>query len=189
MGTLPSLQRRIAAMHVLWQRLVSDMSLEQVNHHERSGVLPIAFSLLHYVKGEDRATSQLLLSEPLLWDQEEWAERVGINIHDADSRGTPVEIAEQLRFSDLNAWREYQTTVFQRTDRAISELPEERLNEPLYGGQIPEPFAGAFITLVIEPGGPIRLVDALECFIYQHGIRHLGEIEHARALVGLGGMT
>ena len=31
--------------------------------------------------------------------------------------------------------------------------------------------------------------DALECWIYQHGLRHMGEIEHARALVGLGGMT
>jgi len=31
--------------------------------------------------------------------------------------------------------------------------------------------------------------DALECWIYQHALRHMGEIEHARALVGLTGMT
>ena len=32
-------------------------------------------------------------------------------------------------------------------------------------------------------------LDATECWIYQHGLRHMGEIEHARALVGLQGMT
>jgi len=38
-----------------------------------------------------------------------------------------------------------------------------------------------------EPG--ITRLDALECWIYQHGLRHMGEIEHGRALVGLEGMT
>ena len=33
------------------------------------------------------------------------------------------------------------------------------------------------------------LLDATECWIYQHGLRHMGEIELARGLVGLGGMT
>jgi hypothetical protein len=28
-----------------------------------------------------------------------------------------------------------------------------------------------------------------ECWLYQHGLRHMGEIELARGLVGLGGMT
>jgi hypothetical protein len=35
----------------------------------------------------------------------------------------------------------------------------------------------------------ITVLDALECWIYQHGLRHMGEIELARGLVGLGGMT
>ena len=33
----------------------------------------------------------------------------------------------------------------------------------------------------------ITLLDAAECWIYQHGLRHMGEIELARGLVGLGG--
>jgi hypothetical protein len=35
----------------------------------------------------------------------------------------------------------------------------------------------------------ITVLDALECWIYQHGLRHMGEIELARGLVRLGGMT
>jgi hypothetical protein len=36
---------------------------------------------------------------------------------------------------------------------------------------------------------PVRKLEVLECFVYQHGLRHMGEVEHGRALVGLGGMT
>ena len=35
----------------------------------------------------------------------------------------------------------------------------------------------------------IAVLDAIECWWYQHGMRHMGEIELARGLVGLGGMT
>ena len=44
-----------------------------------------------------------------------------------------------------------------------------------------------------RPGGrrarASRVLDATECWIYQHGLRHMGEIELARGLVGLQGMT
>jgi hypothetical protein len=46
-----------------------------------------------------------------------------------------------------------------------------------------------FCAIVIGPGAPLRKLDVLECFVYQHGLRHMGEIEHGRALVGLSGMT
>ena len=35
-----SLRNRIRALNTLWERCVQDMTLEQVNHHERAGVLP-----------------------------------------------------------------------------------------------------------------------------------------------------
>jgi len=43
--------------------------------------------------------------------------------------------------------------------------------------------------MVVGPGNPIRKLEVLECFVYQHGLRHMGEVEHGRALVGLSGMT
>jgi len=46
-----------------------------------------------------------------------------------------------------------------------------------------------FCGIVIGPGNPLRKLEVLECFVYQHGLRHMGEVEHGRALVGLGGMT
>ena len=48
--------------------------------------------------------------------------------------------------------------------------------------------ASTYSARVAGPEG-ITLLDATECWIYQHGLRHMGEIELARGLVGLGGMT
>ncbi len=186
---LQSLQRRASAMHMLWQKAVSDITLDQVNHHERAGVLPIAFSFYHYVRGEDGTVSRLVLNGARpMWQAGGWAARVGVNIPDA-RRGLSVAEAEQIRFGNFDAWREYQSAVFVRTEACLAELAATRLDEVLYDGKIPDQLRGAYITFVAGPTGPIRLEHALECFIYQHGIRHMGEMEHARALVGLGGMT
>ena len=57
---LDSLQRRMAAMHSLCYQAVDTMGLEHVNHFEREGVLPIAFSLFHYTNMED--TSFMLIT-------------------------------------------------------------------------------------------------------------------------------
>ena len=183
-----SLQRRIGAMHQLWRLALTDMTLAQVNHRERPGVLPISFSLLHFVRGEDNNISGLLLGEPTLWEQGGWGERVGVNV-DAVPRGTALVVAEQLRFADLDAWCMYQEAVFVRTERTLATLSDDDFLSVLYGGEQPAAFQGAFISFVVDAGGPVRVVDALECFVYQHGIRHIGELEHARALVGLGGLT
>lgn len=182
------LRRRIGAMHQLWQHAAADMTLEQVNHHERPGVLPIAFSLVHFVRGEDETISDLDGTRPALWSTGGWAERVGMTAP-YPGRGTPIDRAETLHLGDLDAWRAYQREVFAQTEAWLATLAPERLDDVVVPGPLPESSRGAFVTYVVGMEGPIRLEDALECFIYQHGIRHLGEMEHARALVGLHGMT
>ena len=52
----------------------------------------------------------------------------------------------------------------------------------------PPQIASTYSARVAGPEG-ITLLDATECWIYQHGLRHMGEIELARGLVGLQGMT
>jgi hypothetical protein len=48
-----SLVRRLHAVHALYTAATASMTLEQINHVERDGVLPIAFSLVHQVLIED----------------------------------------------------------------------------------------------------------------------------------------
>jgi hypothetical protein len=184
-----SLGRRVRAMHALWMTAIEDLDLERVNHHERAGVLPIAFSLLHFVQGEDATICRHVLTQAAtIWEGGDYARRVGGNLA-AVPRGTPLAEAEQLRFADWDAWRAYQTAVFATSEAALRDLPTARLGEPLFDGQMPTHLRGSFVELVVGPPGPVRLIDALECFVFQHGIRHLGEIEHARSLLGLGGVS
>jgi hypothetical protein len=147
-----SLRNRIRAMNTLYARCVEDMTLDQVNHHERVGVLPIAFSLSHYIRAQDQSVSGPLLRERTLWDSGAGAAKVGVTV-DRLGRDETVEEMEQV-------------------------LPE-----------LPPNMQQIFCAMVIGPGAPLRKLDVLECFVYQHGLRHMGEIEHGRALVGLKGMT
>ncbi len=179
------LGRRVAVMHQLWQQALADMTLEQVNHHERAGVLPITFSLFHYVQGEDRSVAERLLGEPTMWESGGWGAKTGIAA-ESIRRGAPIAVAEQLRLADLDSWRAYQTAVFHRTDVVLRELPDARWDEVLFPA-VPDQIRGGFLGY-LAGDGPVVLGDMMDVFLYQHGMRHLGEIEHARSLVGLQGV-
>ncbi len=177
--------QRLRALHMLWDRGTADLTLEQVNHVERAGVLPIAFTLVHFVRGEDAHAVQLLDTEGLLWD-----EHVARLRYDGviPGRGTPIAEAERVRIGDLDAWRLYQRAVFSRVEEGLERVTDERLALPMLGGERPESLKGGFLEAYV-PEGTITRRHAIEAWLYQHGCRHLGELEHARALVGLGGLS
>jgi hypothetical protein len=182
-----SLRNRVRAMNSLWERAVSDLTLEQANHQERPGVLPIAFSLSHFIRAQDQAISGPFLHEQPLWEAGRWAERTGVTV-DRLGREESVAEMESIRFADLDAWRAFQSGVIARTDSVLANLTEPLLAEVLLP-KLPPNMQNIFCAMVIGPDAPLRKLDVIECFVYQHGLRHMGEIEHGRALVGLGGMT
>ncbi len=184
---LQSLRNRIRALNTIYERAISDMTLEQVNHHEREGVLPIAFSFSHFMRFQDQSISAPFLREQLLWISDGWAEKIGVTV-DAMGREETVEEMQAQRFGDLDAWKAFQSAVIARTDQVLETITPEMLSEVVIP-QLPPNMQNIFCGLVVGPGNPIRKLEVLECFIYQHGLRHMGEIEHGRALVGLGGMT
>lgn len=182
-----SLANRIRAMNTLWERAISDMSLEQLNHHEREGVLPIAFSFSHFLQAQDQSISIFFAKSPPLWASGGWAEKIGVAVN-ALGREETVEEMERQRFSNLEAWREYQSQVIARTDETLKTIDKGVLAEVVFP-QLPPNMQNIYCGIVIGPGNPLRKLEVLECFVYQHGLRHMGEVEHGRALVGLGGMT
>jgi hypothetical protein len=182
-----SIARRIAAVHALWQQGVSDLTVEHVNHLERAGVLPITFSLMHLVVGEDRNAARYLDAGVMLWDEQGWAKRVGL-VGQPPVRGTPMADAELIRLGDMDAWRAYQSAVFARTERALAALPLERFAQKAMDRPPADKLKGAFIALLV-PEGEFHVSDVCEAYLFQHAVRHLGELEHARALVGLGGLS
>jgi hypothetical protein len=182
-----SLRNRIGALNALWERAISDLTLGQVNHHERAGVLPIAFSFSHYIRAQDEAVSRAFLQEPTLWSAGGWAKQVGVTVDEMGREQTIAEM-EELRFRDLDAWRAYQSAVIARTNGVLDTLTTDVLAQVLLP-HMPPNMQQTFCAMVIGPDGPFRKLEVLECFVYQHGLRHMGEVEHGRALVGLQGMT
>ncbi len=182
---LDSLQRRMCAMHSLYQDAVSTMDLEQVNHFEREGVLPIAFSLFHIVNMID-ASFMLMTGTAPIWN-DEWAARVRPAIPDHGKHRTVAEMVDQ-RIGDYDAFRAYMAAVFDRTERWLAEVDPADLRRVVIPRPLPPEVASTYSARVAGPEG-VTLLDAAECWIYQHGLRHMGEIELARGLVGLGGMT
>ena len=148
---------------------------------------PLAFSLAHVVGGQDRNVARLLDKGPMLWESGNWNARVKLT-GSLPSRGTPMADAEKIQFGDLKAWREYQAAVFARTGSALANAPLARFDEDAFGGKRPESVRGSFLFALV-PSGTITVMDCCEAYLFQHAARHLGEIEHARALVGLGGLS
>jgi hypothetical protein len=182
---LDSLQRRMRTMHSLYYQAVESMDLEQVNHFEREGVLPIAFSLFHYTNMQD-ASFMLITGEMPIWD-DAWQSRVQMATNDHGKHRTVDEMVHQ-RIGDYEAFKEYQRAVFDRTDAHLGRIDPGDLTRVLIAPPYPDLVASTYSARCAGPQG-ITVLDGFECWLYQHGLRHMGEIELARGLVGLGGMT
>jgi len=182
---LDSLQRRMRTMHSLYYQAVSTMDVDHVNHFEREGVLPIAFSLFHYTNMQD-ASFMLITGIPPIWN-EEWQDRVKMSIDDHGKHKTVDEMVHQ-RVGDYEAFKEYQRAVFDRTEAYLDTIDPADLTRVLIAPPYPEQVASTYSARCAGPEG-ITVLDGFECWLYQHGLRHMGEIELARGFVGLGGMT
>jgi hypothetical protein len=123
----------------------------------------------------------------VLWEAEQWAARVAVEV-DSIGFDTTVAQMEHQQIGDYEAFCEYARRVYTRTETWLAELDPDRLLAVLFDGSYPDVLRNAYINRVVRDER-VLLVDAAECWIFQHGIRHLGELEHARALVGLGGLT
>ena len=182
---LDSLQRRMKALFSLYDDAIDSMDLEHVNHFEREGVVPIAFCLFHYANVHD-ASFMLLSGQPPLWN-DEWQARVGLTINDHGKHRTVDEMVHQ-RIGDLDAFAEYMRAVYARTSAWLEQIDPSELERVVIPRPFPPQIATTFSARVAGEQG-VTVLDGVECWLYQHGLRHMGEIELARGLVGLGGMT
>ena len=171
---LDSLRRRMRAIFSLYEDAVSTMELRHINYKERDDVLPIAFSLFHIV------------NKPPLWN-DEWAARVNPAIADHGKHRTVEEMVHQ-QIGDYAAFTDYMSQVFTRVESWLVELSPADLSRVIFTKPYPPQVATTFSARVGGDVG-ITVLDGLECWIYQHALRHMGEIEYARHLVGLRGMT
>jgi len=172
-------------VHSLYYDACATMSVEQVNAVIYPSSLPIAFSLVHQLLMED-GTLAFIGGPPPQFD-EEWAQRIRLAIADHGKEKSVEEMMAQ-RIGNYDAFLEFQRAVFSTTEAFVAAIDPAILNDILIHAPYGPVLAQTFSARVGGENGITRS-DALECWIYQHALRHMGEIEHARSLVGLEGMT
>jgi hypothetical protein len=118
---------------------------------------------------------------------EAWAQRIGLVINDPGKEKSVEEMMNQ-RIGDYSAFLDFQQLVFDATEQFVASIDPSTFADVLVAYPYGPTLARTFSARVADGAG-ISRSDALECWIYQHALRHMGEIEHARALVGLTGMT
>ena len=153
---LDSLQRRMAAMHGLYHQATSTMDIDHVNHVERDGTLPIAFSLFHYTNMED-ASFMLITGIPPVWDAA-WQAQVRVSINDHGKHRTVEEMMAQ-RIGDYAAFCEYQRTVFDRTEDHLATLDPDDLTRVVITRPFPPQIDTTYSARVAGPDG-ITVLDA-----------------------------
>ena len=123
-----------------------------------------------------------------MWN-DEWQARVQHDRSNDHGKHRTVDEMIHQRIGDYEAFKEYQRTVFDRTEAWLAEVDPTDLHPR--ADPPPVPPDGRVAPTAPGVAGPegITMLDATECWLYQHGLRHMGEIELARGLVGLGGMT
>ena len=182
---LDSLRRRFRAMFSLYEECLATTTLEQVNTHLGENVMPMAFSLFHYVNMHD-ASFMMLSGQPFICN-DEWLARIAPAIPDHGKHRTPGEMHVQ-QIGDLEAFREYMDLVFARTENWLAGLDPAELDRVLLTRPFGPAVASTYSARVAGEQG-LTILDGIECWLYQHGLRHMGEIEHSRAFVGLTGFT
>jgi hypothetical protein len=108
-------------------------------------------------------------------------------INDHGKHKTVDEMIHQ-RIGNYEAFKDYMRTVYDRTEAYLDQLDPLDLSRVVIHHPFPPQVASTYSARVAGPEG-ITVLDGFECWLYQHGLRHMGEIELARGLVGLGGMT
>ncbi len=88
----------------------------------------------------------------------------------------------------MNELRHHMHVVLAKTERWLADLVPASLSEIIVARPFPDRISSTYSAWVADEAGLTRL-DGIECWMYHHGLRHMGEIEHARGLVGLQGMT
>lgn len=182
---LDSLQRRFRALFSLYEEACATMTLEHVNHREREGILPIAFSLFHYVNMHD-ASFMILSGEPFICN-DEILDAIDPAVRDHGKERTVDEMQVQ-QIGNLDAFIDYMNAVFSRTEKWLAALPPSELDRVLLARPFGPHVAQTFSARVAGDAG-ITVLDGIECWLYQHGLRHMGEIELSRSFVGLTGLT
>lgn len=175
MATEPTviLSRGLRSMHNLLDKAVEGMTAEQFNFRPKEGGVSAFFSLWHYVRTEDNIINFVAQGRPTVWLNGGYNEAFGLP-RNSQGTGMTEDEANAVQLHDVPKWLEYQKGVWAATDTYVAAIPAAELDTR---------------RITIKPMPEMSLWDGLFGMCMTHGYRHVGEIEYARGVQGLGGLT
>ena len=165
-------QQGLDGMHAMLDRAVPDMTADQWNARPADDGVSAFFSLWHYVRTEDNIVNWVAQRQSTVWLNGEWDQHFGLH-RTSQGTGMTNEQANAVLLTDVDGWLTYQQQVWASTGEWITTLSLDDLDD----------------EIVIKPTPPMTIWQALTGMLLFHGYRHVGEVEHARGLLGLGGLT
>lgn len=173
MNEIQILKSGLRGMHNLLDKALNDMSLEQWNYWPPEGGVSAFFSLWHYVRTEDNIINYVIKKENTIWLEHKYNEAFALH-RTSQGTGMTHEQAKEIIIPDISLWKDYQNKVWQSTDDFLENIDIQELHKH---------------EIIIKPLPAMTLWRGLFNICLTHGYRHVGEIEHARGLVGLGGLV
>ncbi|MDA0353025.1 MAG: DinB family protein [Chloroflexi bacterium] len=173
MDALDVMKSGLRNMHGMLDTAVDGMTADQLNFRAAEGGISAFFSLWHYVRTEDNIVNFVIQHQNTVWLNGGYDERFGLP-RTAQGTGMTDEQARAVAVQDVAGWLEYQRAVWAATDTYLETLG-------------PDSMEGVQVT--IKPVGEMSLWQGLWGMCLTHGFRHVGEIEFARGVQGLGGLT
>lgn len=173
MTPLSILRNGLHNMHGMLDTAVNGMTAEQLNFRPKEGGVSPFFSLWHYVRTEDNIVNFVIQRRNTAWLEGGYDQVFGLHRTGQGTSMTEDE-ANAVRINDVKRWMEYQQKVWQATDEYLASMSPSEFEER---------------RVTIKPVGEMSLWDGLYGMCLSHGYRHVGEIEYARGVQGLGGLT
>lgn len=173
MEVLDVMKNGLRGMHGMLDTAVEGMTADQLNFRAAEGGISAFFSLWHYVRTEDNIINFVVQHQNTVWLEGGYDERFGLP-RTAQGTGMTDDEALAVRIEDVPGWLEYQRGVWAATDAYLETLDPASMEQ---------------VQVVIKPVGEMSLWNGLWGMCLSHGYRHVGEIEFARGLQGLGGLS
>lgn len=173
MDALDVMKSGLRSMHGMLDTAVDGMTADQLNFRAAEGGISAFFSLWHYVRTEDNIVNFVVQHQNTVWLNGGYDERFSLP-RNAQGTGMTDEEALAVRIEDVPGWLEYQRAVWAATDSYLETLDPTSMED---------------VQVTIKPVGEMSLWQGLWGMCLSHGYRHVGEIEFARGIQGLGGLT
>ena len=156
-----------ASIHGSYRDAREVQTLEQMHFVPEGESHSVAWVLFHATRIEDLMINAICQGKPLLFDEDDWAERTGFPT-DSFGTGQSTDEAKAVRLKDLDAFSEYAEAVYAATDAFLDSLDDDGLDREVKLGDRVETVA-----------------DNIRLHLITHLNGHRGEINLIRGMQGL----